>query len=206
MDFQEKFTEHLVETSMSADSNSDYVTILNESKIILQNINHFYGPTFTDILIITRPEKREDIELIVNYEALPDDVKINITRCYELFIVLFRHLKEIVSDEEKDYERKEYVRSKSTYEWIDDKNDFSELALAIYASGAVKRAGTKKMMPSTFARELAAFFGIDKLNFDQDIDLIGSRQKRKPGEFIEKCSEKLNKYFDEKYEVKGKKN
>ena len=203
MDFQEMFSEHLVEISMSSD---EYSMELRKCKDVLQRINHHYGPTFTSLLIITRPEKIQDPEYIIDYESLSDDLKVTIARCYELFVVLFQQLKEIVSEEEKNYERKEYVRSKSTYEWGGEKNDFSELALAIFESGIVKRTGNKTMMRSTFARELAAFFGIDKLNFDQDIELIGSRQKRKPGEFIDKCKEKLLKYFKEKYEVKEDKN
>lgn len=198
-EFQEAFTAHLVEVSMS--SGEDYPKELRQCKDRLQSINHDYGPTFTSVLIVTVPEGITEPELIVKYETLPEEDRLMVTRCYDLFRVLFQHLKEIVSDEEKDYERKEYVRSKSTYEWIDDKNDFSELAMAIFASGAVKRTGTKKMMPSTFARELAAFFGIDQLNFDQDIALIGERvAKRKRGEFIDKCGKKLEKYFKEKYD------
>jgi hypothetical protein len=111
-------------------------------------------------------------------------------------------LDECINEERREYEQKQYVLKGSSYSWTGDKNDLSELALALYATGRVNRKGKKKLMPSTFAREFAAFLGVDKLNFEQDIDLIGARQKRKPGEFLDKSKDALLKYFDKRYKKK----
>lgn len=200
-DFQEEFLAHLIDFSMSHDK---YSVELRTCKSVLHTINLFYAASTRQSRIHTRPDRVQDLAGVVKFESLPVEYRVMIDRCYELFAVFFRHLQEIIQEEEKDFERKEYVRVESSYEWTGEKNDFSELALALFASGAVKVKGTRKFMPSRFARELAAFFDIDKLNFDQDIDQISARPLRKRGEFIEKCLRQLEKAYDDRDRTKKK--
>ncbi len=200
--FYEVFASTLVDISMDASRKDNYEELLAECKQLLRKTIHYFNISFTDILIIERPKSLEKAQLILHYEALERKDKVSIARCYDLIVVLFRQLDECVNEERKEYERKQYVLKGSNYFWTGDKNDLSELALALFATGRISRIGKKKLMPSTFAREFAAFLGVDKLNFEQDIDLIGARQKRQPGEFLDKSKDALLKYFDKKYKKK----
>jgi hypothetical protein len=184
---------------MNESQKGSYDELLSECKQLLRKVIHYFNASFVDILIIERPKSLQKVPLILHYDALAQKDKISIARCYDLIVVLFRQLDECVNEERREYERKQYVLKGSNYSWSGDKNDLSELALAIFLTNKVSRKGKKKLMPSTFAREFAAFFGVDKLNFEQDIDLLGTRPRRKPGEFLDKSKGALLKYFDKKY-------
>lgn len=196
--FQQAFTGHLVELSMAEDI--DYPSVLTNCKETLRKSNHYFSASFTDILIITRPLSIQEPELIVHFESLPDDEKLSITRCYDLIVVFFRTLAECVEDELREYQFKEYVRTKSTYTWTGDKNELSETALALYLSGWIKRRDGRELKASVLARELAAFFGTDKLNFDQDINAMTYRAHGSRTEGTDHLQKKLDEYFLQKVE------
>jgi len=202
--FQDEFAEHLILLSMDEKVVETYPSILKQCKNLLRKINRYYSPTFTEVMILFRNSKNE-IEQI-SIDSLSEAQRQSIHRSYELLGQMAKDLAEIVKDEEQEFKSIEYVRDKSTYEWIVDKNDFSELAMAIWGSGALKRTENRKMMPLTLARELGAFFGIKNLHFNQDIKLISERSgKRKQGEFLDICKKNLLKTYEESLERKGSK-
>lgn len=197
--FHEEFTEHLIKMSTDEKTVNTYPITLKECKNLLRKINRKYSPSSPEVMILFRDSKHE--EWIVSFDSLSEKQKESIFRCYELLALMAKDLVESVNEEEKDFESNNHVRTNSTYQWVTDKNDFSELALAIFASGALKRRKGLKMKPSTFARELAAFFGIKTLNYDQDIALISARSaRRKQGEFLDKCKKNLLIKYEEKLE------
>ncbi len=142
--FQKAFTEHLVQFSTDENQQEDYSAYLRNCKELLRTINGFYRSTFMDVLTITESIDPGQGEFIVNYDTLPDEYKVMIQRCYDLFIALFRHLEDCVNDEIKENERKEYVRDKSTFLWTRDKIEISEIALALFLSGGIKRRDGRK--------------------------------------------------------------
>lgn len=202
--FQDEFAEHLIQVSMDEKVAETYSSILKQCKKLLRKISRYYSPTFTEVMILFRNSKNE-IEQI-SIDSLSEAQRQSIHRSYELLGQMAKDLAEIVKDEEQEFKSIEYVRDKSTYEWIVDKNDFSELAMAIWGSGALKRTENRKMMPLTLARELGAFFGIKTLHFNQDIKLISERSgKRKQGEFLDTCKKNLLKTYEEILERKAAK-
>lgn len=203
--FQEEFTEHLITTSMDEKIKEPYPAILKECKKLLRKVNSHYSLSLTHTMIFHRNNRGD--EMFVSVESLSNKQTQSILHCYDLLTYAFRDLYECVLQEEREYAYNLYVRSKSTYVWDNDKNDLSELAMAIFASGAVKRSGMQVMMEAPFAREFASFFNVEKLNFPQDIALIASRNAKRPqGEFIDTCKENLLKVYDEKLNPKKKKN
>lgn len=199
--FQDEFAEHLIQLSMDEKVTETYPSMLKQCKNLLRKINRYYSPTFTKVMILFQSDKNE-IEQI-SIDSLSEKQRQSIHRSYELLGQMAKDLEEFVKDEEQEFKSIEYFRDKSTYEWIVDKNDFSELAMAIWGSGALKRTENRKMMPLTLARELGAFFGIKTLHFNQDIKLISERSgQRKQGEFLDICKKNLLKIYEEKLESK----
>lgn len=198
LNFQSSLTNHLMELSTIKANADHYPTILKECRELLRTANHRFSTDIANVLILTRPASLTIAPNIVEYYSLPEKQRIMVYNCFQLLVVFFRNLNDCIEEEMRDYERAQYVMKNTSYEWTNDKNDLSELALAVFESAAFKR-NRKKLMPSTFAREFAAFFGVTDLHFDQDIDLIGARQRRKQGEFIDQCKDSLVKYFKEKH-------
>lgn len=196
--FLTAFVNHLINLSM--EEQTDYLNLLNDCKIVVRKINHYFLASFSDILIVTRPQKIEDPPEIIKYESLPDTDKISISRCYDLIRSLFTSLAAIIEDETKEFQHKEYIRSKSSYTWSGDKNELSEIALALYLSGWVKRRDGTILKPSVLARELAAYFGIEKLNFDQDINALTFRLHGSKTEGLDLLQSKMQEYFSQRIE------
>lgn len=196
--FLTAFINHLVCLSMN--EQTDYLNLLNDCKILLKRINHYFSASFSDVLIVTRPLKNEQPPEIIKYESLPDDDKTTISRCYDLIRSIFTSLAASIEDETKEFQHKEYVRSKSSYTWSGDKNELSEIALALYLSGWVKRRDGSTLKPSVLARELAAYFGIEKLNFDQDINALTFRLHGSKTEGLDQLRTKMQDYFSQRIE------
>ena len=197
--FTESFNEHMLQISVDENSRQPYGKELLECKKILLRINRHYSPSFTGAMVIHEGKQ-------ISLDSLSSKQYEMMLRCNELLAIAAKDLESFVMEEEREYKGREYQRSNSHYQWIGKKKDFSELAMAIWASGAINIKGAGKLKPSTFARELGAFFGIDKMRFDQDIDDIASRSNsRKAGDFVLKCNEKLLKVIDERNPVKQEK-
>ncbi len=197
--FQESFNEHIILTSTNENCEKPYVKLLAEMKVLLRKIiQHFTGEPQVQIF-------DQNGELLAN-DSLNAAYTKYLISCHNLLANAAKDLAECVAEEVRENSHLEYVRKNSQYVWIADKNDLSEMALAIYASGAVEATGSKLLMQATFARDLAAFFGVERINFHEDISLIMSRNnKRKQGEFINTCQTELQKILDEKLEAQGKK-
>ena len=197
--FAENFTDHMFQSSTAEVGSDTYGSELLECKRLLLKINRHYSPSFTGAMVMCDGE-------LVSLDSLSARQYEMILRCYDLFALTAKDLMAFVQQEEQEFKWREYQRSNSLYNWAIDKKDFSELAMAIWASGAINIKGTGKLMPSTFARELGAFFGINKMRFDQDIDDIASRNgRRKAGDFILKCNERLLKVIEERKALKKNK-
>ncbi len=197
-EFLTSFVNHMVALSM--DEQTDYLKLLNDCKILLKRINHYFSASFSGILIVTKPLKNEELAGNVNYESLHETDKLSISRCYDLIRSLFTSLAECIEVETKEFQHKEYVKSKSSYTWSGDKNELSEIALALYLSGWVKRRDGSTLKPSVLARELAAYFGIEKLNFDQDINALTFRLHGSKTEGIDQLKTKMLDYFSQRIE------
>ena len=197
--FYEAFMSNVVKQSMDEAVHEDYLEILKSCKKSLTQINHYYIPSFTRMTIIRRHARSRSKDGVMAYDDLPPMEQQVIANCHELIKALWIELEDFVVEEMRDHQLRESIRIKSDYRWGGDKNDLSELARALFETGRIKRAGDKTMKAGTFARDLAAFFGVEKLNFDQDIDLIYSRQNRQQGEFLSTCLKDLLYYFEHKH-------
>lgn len=180
--FLDEFNNQLLQ--LSSTDNKNHRILLRRCNNILFKVSHHFKPSFHDILIIRKPDKLEKIPLIIHFESLPMKATLSIHRCYELIIVFIRQLQECVSEEIREFEGSEYVRVKSPYEWRGKKNNLAELSLAIFCSGSLQRKDGKKMKPSTLARDMASFFGVYKLNYENAIELLTFRKNRKKGAFL----------------------
>lgn len=201
--FQSSFLEHLYEISTEKVKAENFLEYLNGCRNILRIANHRYS---TDLVNITVFKIRDSLAISpipVEYDSLPVAVQIKVSNCFLLLVAFFRELKDNIEEEVSDYERKQTILKNASYVWTSDKNDLSELALAILASGAFKRKG-KTLRNATFANDLAAFFGVSNLHFKQDIDLNGRRERRKRGEFIEKCKNALEEYYKSRDNYRNK--
>ena len=197
--FTESFTEQMLQISVDENSLQPYGKELLECKKMLLRINRHYSPSFTGAMVIQEGKQ-------ISLDSLSSNQYEMMLRCNELLAIAAKDLESFVMEEEREYKWREYQRSNSHYQWIGKKKDFSELAMTIWASGAVTVKGTGKFKSGTFARELGSFFGIDKMRFDQDIDEIAFRNgNRKAGDFVLKCNEKLLKVMDERRDSDSKK-
>ena len=203
--FQESFIEHLVETSTALDD-ATYWGMLRECKRNLKIMNLSLRTSFTNILIINKGEEPGEHGGTIEYDDLEDDHKNNIYHCYELLGLFFSDLEDLVIEEMRDVIDNDYVRKNSKYEWYKKtaNKEFVVLAAALFASGAVKIRGHKKFMENTFARDLAAFFGITNIYYDQYIHALHGEQKQ-PDYFLISMQVNFNKHLNEKLFPKKKK-
>jgi hypothetical protein len=200
VDFESNFCEALVDFSLSMDM-SDYHPYLRKLETELIAVNaHFSYPNHRFKIKILRETDLD--ELRNQFKDMETHFFTIATKNQGDVRIFFNNLREGVNRERQELQKRSYIYTESNYEWVIDKesgidkNDLSELAAAIYASKAVKRRDNGKLMPNTFAADFAAFFGIEKLNFRQSINLINSRSRRERGEFIDKCKSELLRYLD----------
>lgn len=197
--FFEVFTEEMINRSMITKFAEEYAETLKDCKRKTHQINLHFMPSFGRWTIIRRHPESRDKDVMLAPDDLPEEQRLLIERCYELIRTLWLQLEEFINEEIKENERREYVRTNSDYIWEGDKNDISELARALYETGSLKRGGGKKMMASTFARDLAAFLGQKTSFFHQDIELLYSKPSEQRGGFLLKCHKALIFYYDNKH-------
>ena len=204
-EFLDSFASHLIDISMGVDQKK-YKEILGNCKKVLPKIKYYYQPSFTNILIIYKRKNPGEPDGIVKYNDLSEKLQEVISQCYELLGDFFSDLREFVSEEERSLLDNDYVRENSKYEWDTEtpSKDFIVLAAALFASGAVKIRGHKKFMENTFTRDLAAFFGITNIFYDQNIRALNRKQKQ-PDDFLRLMQDKFNQLHEEKLLAKKKK-
>jgi hypothetical protein len=199
MNFRSTFETELVAKSMDGTTEPEFRALLAKCQLAVRHARHYFNISYTDILTISKPAHLDE-SFPVNPLSLPDKHKLEILKCYNLIVVLFNELFVCIEEEIKEFERREYVRTTSTYNWSGDKNELSELGMALFASGKISRRDGKKIMPSTLARELAAFFSIDSLDYDQNVMAMTWRTNGSKTEFLDDLKKKAEEYFTQRIE------
>jgi hypothetical protein len=70
----------------------------------------------------------------------------------------------IIKIETVEYDKLRIIRNESSYQWVKDKSELAEIIFKILKTKSVESKNSQEVNELKFSRELAAFFGIHKLN------------------------------------------
>ncbi len=178
--FQKDLYDAVLEKSDFAEKGGEYLSLLKSLISKMSAIKGTYDNAVRNVLVVDETTGLAGPKSKLPFSALEEPWQIEIENTYNLLRIFSGTLYEMLSEERVYFTGLAQTFHNSKYRWTTDKIAISELVFALVNSGWIDSQADKKLMPNALARDIAALFGVESLNYRFDVRSFGRRSNEAP--------------------------